>query len=41
MGKIPEQGESFAYGDFTFNIEQISDNRIHKVRVTQSASVSG
>lgn len=41
MGKIPEQGESFAYGGFTFNIEQISDNRIHKVRVTQSASVSG
>lgn len=41
MGKIPEQGESFAYGDFTFNIEQISDNRIHKVRVTQSVSVSG
>ena len=40
MGKIPEQGESFAYGGFTFNIEQISDNRIHKVRVTQSASVS-
>ena len=40
MGKIPEQGDSFTYGNLTISIEQISDNRILKVRVTMPDAVA-
>lgn len=40
MGKIPEQGDSFTYGNLTISIEQISDNRILKVRVTMPDAIA-
>ncbi len=40
MGKIPEQGDSFTYGNLTMSIEQISDNRILKVRVTMPDAIA-
>ena len=40
MGKIPEQGDSFTYGNLTVSIEQISDNRILKVRVTMPDAIA-
>ena len=40
MGKIPEQGDSFTYGNLTVSIEQISDNRILKVLVTMPDAIA-
>ena len=40
IGKIPEQGDSFTYGNLTVSIEQISDNRILKVRVTMPDAIA-
>ena len=40
IGKIPEKGDSFTYGNLTVSIEQISDNRILKVRVTMPDAIA-
>ena len=39
MGRIPEQGDCFHYENLTIYIEEISGNRIHKVRVTVDENV--
>ena len=35
MEKVPAAGESFEYGGMSITVEEISNNRIQKVRVVQ------
>ncbi len=35
MEKVPAAGESFEYGGLSITVEEISNNRIQKVRVVQ------
>ena len=35
MGKVPAAGDSFEYGGLSIKVEEISSNRIQKVRVVQ------
>ena len=35
MGKVPDKGDSFEYSGLSIEVEEISNNRIQKVRVTK------